>query len=162
MAELQNPTVVQRAGATYTSDEVGEGERGHDMIESPPSPVYPLRPDIEDYFVPANSNKLREPNRLGGGGGRSRGLTKLYQLVRGTNPGRRGRRICLRRTFLRWVQCVRTKQVLELWLTCSAAVRPTPPGDRAGGATRRRRWLFCPTVGNELPAVLPSSLRIIN
>jgi hypothetical protein len=52
----------------------------HDRI--PPSPVYPLRPDIEDYFAPANSNKLREPNRLGGGGGRSGGLTKLYyQLV---------------------------------------------------------------------------------
>ena len=125
------------------------------MIESPPSSVYPLRPDIEDYFTPVNSNKLRESNRLGGGGGRSGGLTKLYyQLVRGTNPGRRERRICLRRTFLRWVQCVRTKQVLEPWLTCSAAVCPTPPGDRAGGATRRRRWLLLPRVGNELLAVL--------
>jgi hypothetical protein len=140
---------------TCTSDEVGEVERGHDIIESPPSPVYPLRLDIEDYFAPANSNKLGEPNRLGGGGGRSRGLTKLYyQLVRGTNPCRRGRRICLRRTFLRWVQCVRTKQVLEPWLSCSAAVRLTPPGDRAGGATRRRRWLLRPRVGNELPSVL--------
>jgi hypothetical protein len=54
------------------------------MIESPPSPVYPLRPDIEDYFAPTNSNKLREPNRLGGGGGGS--------------GGRRGWRICLRRS----------------------------------------------------------------
>jgi hypothetical protein len=114
------------------------------MIESPPSTVYPLRPDIEDYFAPANSNKLWEPNRLGGGGGRSGGLTKLYyQLVRGTNPGRRGRQICLWRTFLRWVQCVRMKQVLEPWLTCSAVVCLTPLGDRACGAMRRRRWLLC-------------------
>jgi hypothetical protein len=46
------------------------------MIESPPSPVYPLRPDIEDFFAAANSN------RLGGGGSGS--------------GGRRGRWICLR------------------------------------------------------------------
>ena len=52
------------------------------MIESPSSPVYPLRPDIEDYFTPAISNKLREPNRVGGGGSTG-GLTKLYyHLVR--------------------------------------------------------------------------------
>ena len=132
------------------------------MIESPPSPVYPLRPDIEDYFAPAISNKLREPNRLGGEEAVAEVLPSYTTIWcarssgygGGTNPGRRGRRICLRRTFLRWVQCVRTKQVLEPWLTCSAAVRPTPPGDGAGGATRHRRWLLRPQVGNELTAVL--------
>ena len=55
--------------ATCTSNEVGDGERGHDMIESPPSPVYPLRADIEDYFAPAISSKLQDP---------SGGLTKQY------------------------------------------------------------------------------------
>ena len=48
------------------------------MIESPPLPVYPLRPDIEDYFAPANSNKLREPNRLGGRGRQKR---RSYQAI---------------------------------------------------------------------------------
>jgi hypothetical protein len=48
------------------------------MIESPPSPVYPLRPDIEDYFAPVNSNKLREPNRLGG---RGRQKPRSYQAI---------------------------------------------------------------------------------
>ena len=70
--------VVQRAGATCTSDEVGEGERGHDMIDSPPSPVYPLRPDIEDYFAPANLEEITGTESITVRGGRRVGLTKQY------------------------------------------------------------------------------------
>jgi hypothetical protein len=123
------------------------------MIESPPSPVYPLRPDIEDYFALANSNKLREPNRLGGRGGRSGGITMLYyQLVRGTNPGHRGRRICLGRTFLRWVQCVRWEQI-PVVVGGGSACRS--PSDAAGGQSRQRDEapaMAAPSEGGERAA----------
>jgi hypothetical protein len=51
-----------------SGSEVGEGECGHDMTESPPLPVYLLRSDIENYFALAISSKLRLLNRLGWAG----------------------------------------------------------------------------------------------
>jgi hypothetical protein len=149
-----NSTVV--AEATCTSDEVGEVERGHDMIESPPSPVYLLRPDIEDYFAPANSNKLREPNRLGGGGGGS--------------GGHRGQRICLRWSKSRssWAAdllagdfpAVGTMRADKTSAGAVVDVQHHNPSDAAGGQSwRRRRWLLRPRVGNELPAVLRRLIR---
>jgi hypothetical protein len=118
------------------------------MIESPPSPVYLLRPDIEDYFTPANSNKLRESNRLGGRGGGS--------------GGRRGRRICLRRSKSRssWVAdllvanfpVVGTMRADETSAGAMVDVQRRSPSDAAGEQSRRRDevpTMAAPSEGGE-------------
>jgi hypothetical protein len=118
------------------------------MIESPPSPVYPLRPDIEDYFAATNSNKLWEPDRLGGGGGGS--------------GGRRGRWICLRRSKSRssWAAdllavdfpAVGTMREDETSAGAMVDVQRRSPSDAAGEQSRRRDeapTMAAPSEGRE-------------